>query len=999
MSNIVVEILKQYRDIERFYPLDLDEMMISNEVDIDELLVALIRVQDRCEEQIQWEYKNLKFITDDFKLKVSRFCTLLMTILIKYHSQLKESYHYQALLSKRHIGYGFYSLLSDLIYDANDKENYTLAKSIYDNDDESDSSRILYLSLCDYYINYFGNFHNNETAIERLCAFYNSGFKFTVEEDKVVAEALQNHISNAGDYGDSGYAFNGLRRIREHIQTIPQHVVQMIIEKYDVHMVLSNRMSRKQIYNLIMHSTFESQMKYKLKFFYIDSIMLTKELNKLIRKTSSNIVSLFMWGNEKLGESELVSFEKQDDESRGYWKTTDLVNRLLVHQGSTILEIELTDFNRISIRIPKRKVIDIDFDENDYYLDLYSTLEFENKLSHLFSEVDEESVKEPNSRFTFSYLYLNNYRSLSSQSISFDHKFVYDPIDNGIMISCEGKKSIDNFYDNKVYSTTCIVGRNGTGKTSIIDFLKESFFNTIELITIGKLNCVKGQVASDDCYKHGILEKIHEEESSPGKKTEFLVVFNYEGKSYYLTNMHLDKCLDVEPYSKDVLANDRDLSKVIYFSNMIDSYDGSFYENISSEQKLSDKRRKSETYIENHHFIDFSEKTRLLENNKAYMASSSLKLEALTDFLNESLKKEVVELKRNETLKVLSEDYSVKTINTELFYQLCFLDSYSAAELKYLFDRDLKKELVIPNEDDSKNPIKISVLLDSVFKEDANDEILQKLIDIINRPYAKLNYFSSGQYAKFSFLARLHWCLNGYRKYYNFFERLFGKNILHESDTIRKGDTVMLFIDEGELYYHPEWQRAYVSTLMSMIKESDVNAQIQIVITSNSPFIISDVLHQDVAYLPGGEKEQQRTFGQNIHTLLKSNFFVSHTIGEFSRARIDFIIGVLNYSMEMKHLQEAIDNNAESSEELKYARLHTEAQREDLYRIHLNLLPTSVDIPVHIKTLIEPIGEIVYREKLTMMFHDCFSEFSELQKLEIEKEKLEKRIGELKERV
>lgn len=46
----------------------------------------------------------------------------------------------------------------------------------------------------------------------------------------------------------------------------------------------------------------------------------------------------------------------------------------------------------------------------------------------------------------------------------------------------ETENKIPDFYGKEVYSLSCIVGKNGTGKTSIVDFLRETFFKLIRVI-------------------------------------------------------------------------------------------------------------------------------------------------------------------------------------------------------------------------------------------------------------------------------------------------------------------------------------------------------------------------------------------------------------------------------------------------------------------------------------------------------------------------------------
>ena len=74
-------------------------------------------------------------------------------------------------------------------------------------------------------------------------------------------------------------------------------------------------------------------------------------------------------------------------------------------------------------------------------------------------------------------------------------------------IEKEEKKKIEHFYGKYVYSLSCIVGKNGTGKTSIVDFLRETFFRLVKLIQMNRIECEQGYVAEESYKKFNIFDK------------------------------------------------------------------------------------------------------------------------------------------------------------------------------------------------------------------------------------------------------------------------------------------------------------------------------------------------------------------------------------------------------------------------------------------------------------------------------------------------------------
>ena len=116
---------------------------------------------------------------------------------------------------------------------------------------------------------------------------------------------------------------------------------------------------------------------------------------------------------------------------------------------------------------------------------------------------------------------------------------------------------------------------------------------------------------------------------------------------------------------------------------------------------------------------------------------------------------------------------------------------------------------------------------------------------------------------------------------------------------------ILLLIDEGENYLHPNWQKKYISYIVQFIKDNFSNRKIHIILTSHSPFLLSDIPKQNIIFLDKDEKgnckvvdglkEKKQTFGANIHTLLSDSFFMEEGLmGEFAKGKIDDVINYLH---------------------------------------------------------------------------------------------------------
>lgn len=112
-------------------------------------------------------------------------------------------------------------------------------------------------------------------------------------------------------------------------------------------------------------------------------------------------------------------------------------------------------------------------------------------------------------------------------------------------------------------------------------------------------------------------------------------------------------------------------------------------------------------------------------------------------------------------------------------------------------------------------------------------------------------------------------------------------------------ESILLIIDEIDLYLHPEWQRIIVSELLNIVKDQFPNNYFQIIVTSHSPIVLSDIPIENSIYLDrnadGLTRQVQRneqTFGANIHALYQNAFFLNDglAMGKFAQERINIWI-------------------------------------------------------------------------------------------------------------
>ena len=107
-------------------------------------------------------------------------------------------------------------------------------------------------------------------------------------------------------------------------------------------------------------------------------------------------------------------------------------------------------------------------------------------------------------------------------------------------------------------------------------------------------------------------------------------------------------------------------------------------------------------------------------------------------------------------------------------------------------------------------------------------------------------------------------------------------------DKIEDKKNVLVLMDEPELYFHPEWQRKYIYFIVEFFNTYYKDKNVQIVFTSNSPYVLSDLNNSSVIMME--KEEENKTFAGNIMNLLIDNYFMEDTIGKFAEEKIKGIV-------------------------------------------------------------------------------------------------------------
>lgn len=126
---------------------------------------------------------------------------------------------------------------------------------------------------------------------------------------------------------------------------------------------------------------------------------------------------------------------------------------------------------------------------------------------------------------------------------------------------------------------------------------------------------------------------------------------------------------------------------------------------------------------------------------------------------------------------------------------------------------------------------------------------------------------------------------------------------LQKIDTNTKFNTDVYIFDEMDLSWHPEWQRKMVFYVLDILKKvsTEKNRKMNIIFTTHSPFILSDMPQDNVVILEKDSKgitipknPINNTFATNIHELFKESFFMESTMSEFAKNQIKRFINEID---------------------------------------------------------------------------------------------------------
>lgn len=520
------------------------------------------------------------------------------------------------------------------------------------------------------------------------------------------------------------------------------------------------------------------------------------------------------------------------------------------------------------------------------------------------------------------FVWVESFRNFRDAGFNFSSsdKFEYNSKLNIIT-----KKKISelpsNFFGEQITEVTGLIGKNGSGKSNALELL-------CKVLKGGKTTI------------SGAFIIITE------NKKRFDVYWNNPLKKYPSGNFDFKPKL----YNGAI-----DPLKIIFFSNVYDERQNNFSKDISdissnnrySRRTLYTSRNRIKTdfekqldFINSESFDELEIETPesiLIINKTLFNRFSTTQKQKYLGENNKYYKNFFTDFKRR--LKVL-------TSQRKLFYSLVFsifqetLFSIDTREisldrghdwfldkfLEYNNHERLSTEKIVRNMFDW---MKLVVENRSQFQNISNLrkpdltvrlELLEKIRDIIE--HIDIEYESEGIRNKRTDLYSINFRRNSKNSFLKFLIQL---NVLRDFDINWKGISsghkaylnlfsliyseirrvkninLLICIDEGDLYLHPKWQIEFFSKLLNVIPQI-YDGNIQLILTSHSPFLLSDIPKQCLtildkdseSYSIDGINLKKETFAGNIYDLYEAPFFLGNQKKSvFSTKKIKEIINIV----------------------------------------------------------------------------------------------------------
>ncbi|WP_339013673.1 AAA family ATPase [Fusobacterium animalis] len=536
------------------------------------------------------------------------------------------------------------------------------------------------------------------------------------------------------------------------------------------------------------------------------------------------------------------------------------------------------------------------------------------------------------------FMWVKKYKSLENFQVNFDKNYniEFEYKKNRIK-KLRIKKNINkipkHFYGRNIDSINIIIGKNGTGKSSILEMM--TLFDRIngtyksyvdyprEFLIIYKTNN----------EKEFILEGYHENDDD--KYFEFLKMS--KDSLTFLVNYYTFKMTENYEFigtNSPKNLKDTGILRIKYGEERINFFEKKYsYEEAEQgnykintgvsegnkatiyEYFINKKNIQSELYRDANIVIEIPELDFYIDKIKnpfeiikEIKLFNILKEEKIKDVVIKNYSNylfsykiwEIIENKSFQVDKILdiikTEKIKLKKIkNTEQILERLLDEIKEYENVKELSNKIHEILLLLNDVQVSELNFKRKTNILKKYKIKGNDsrtkKFLEKYDEIVNYPWTNKRLYLP-EFEKILNITE-EGMSDGERVRVNIFSTIH--RFLGENGELKNKKYVTLLFDEVEMFLHPEWSRTFLHDLLLELKDYR-DKQFKIIFASHSPFLLSDICSEGVIYL---EKKERKTilkeieiknFGANIIDLFKNSMFLESTFGKFATEKIKWVV-------------------------------------------------------------------------------------------------------------
>lgn len=555
------------------------------------------------------------------------------------------------------------------------------------------------------------------------------------------------------------------------------------------------------------------------------------------------------------------------------------------------------------------------------------------------------------------YLWVEEYKNIKNQGFNFSPRFEfhYDKDSKKLTKVRDESTTYKSIFPENI-NITAIVGENGSGKSNILSLIEDITSIEKQVVYIFRID--------KEVIYYSNFEFIENKDNNI-KLTKFKSKMLSTISLITLKN-NLDlsdiKAVDIGEHnpSRIYLSKEKSepISKLIktdlYFKNLenIKNWLGKKTNNSISTSVNSRLQLLKES--ENNKIGLYYNELEIFLINELKLDSIVAKIKPIEDTYKYSPYKSNFE--SDELLKHLSnlfdKLYDATQLKIHAIINLYLIDKNS--KLKLFEEYNLTKSINFDNTDEIYNFLIKNNKNAIHWKEFiTNFEQINSNVKLFSKSYKKL--FEKMKHSIFYFYIDSKFS-TGQEKMLYFFLKLF------EFFDMNHYKNYLIEIDEGEVFFHPNWQKKYIALIVKFISMYFKGKKVQFLISSHSPFILSDLAKENVIFLQKDENAncknvskdiELNTFGANIHTLLSNGFFMNDGLmGEFAKNKIKTIQITYKYILH-RHKQKSLHKK-----EHKKSRRFIKTQLKMLW--HIQSIIGERFLQTIMKNYLQEIEEILF---------------------------------------